>query len=570
MSDHNQQIAAELPPPVTDERQNALHDQDATNATVAGATGILALGNIASRILGLAREKTLAYLFGASAQIDAFRIAVIVPQTFYDLLIGGHVNGAIVPVFSEIVTIKGRDELWKLVSVLFSVLLIVISALVLLIQIFAPYLVSLPGGGYDQHTLSLATDLLRLTSPALIFLGLFALFSGTLYALRSFRWPAFAGVVFNACIVIAALMLVPPLELSIRPGISYLVPVTFARPDHAVTAAALGWTFGALIQMLLQGFGLRTSKLSITFNWRHPALRRIALLYTPVMFSLIMDTVVIRFFSYNLATHTGIAGSIQYMNLATTLIQFPQGLVATAISVAILPMLASQAAVITTVGMQAFRDTLGLGLRLAITLMIPASVGLFILATPITTLLFQGGEFTPADTVITVHALRLYLIGLPFAAVDLLLVYAFYARKDTFTPAMIGLFSHLVYIATVLILFDRFSLYSLMIADSVKHIVHATVSALLLHRKIEGYGQQHLIGTVAKTLLASVVMAAAGWISLPFLMERIGLDGTLHQLVFVLLSGGLCVLTFMVIAALLKIEELRWIASLIRRRILPA
>lgn len=566
MSNHTEQIAAEIPLPANE----PLHDQDATNATVAGATGILALGNIASRILGLAREKTLAYLFGASAQIDAFRIAVIVPQTFYDLLIGGHVNGAIVPVFSEIVTIKGRDELWRLVSVLFSVLLIVISALVVVIQIFAPYLVSLPGGGYDQHTLSLATDLLRLTSPALIFLGLFALFSGTLYALKSFHWPAFAGVVFNACIVFAALMLVPPLELSFRPGFSYLAPVTFARPDHAVTAAALGWTFGSLIQMLLQGFGLRKSKLSITLNWRHPALRRIALLYTPVMFSLIMDTVVIRFFSYNLATHTGIAGSIQYMNLATTLIQFPQGLVATAISVAILPMLASQAAVITTVATQAFRDTLGLGLRLAITLMIPASVGLFILATPITTLLFQGGEFTPADTVITVHALRLYLIGLPFAAVDLLLVYAFYARKDTFTPAMIGLFSHLVYIATVLILFDSFSLYSLMIADSVKHIVHATISALLLRRKIDGYGKQHFIQTVAKTLIASAVMAAAGWVTLPLLMDWIGLDGTLHQLAFVLLSGGLCLLIFMAVAALLKIEELRWIGSLIRRRILPA
>ena len=94
-----------------------------------------------------------------------------------------------------------------------------------------------------------------------------------------------------------------------------------------------------------------------------------------------------------------------------------------------MPTLASQAASILDDGVRAFRDTLGLGIRLATTLIIPASLGLLILASPIVRLLFEGGAFTPADTEITVLALRLYLIGLPFAAIDLLLVYAFYAVK---------------------------------------------------------------------------------------------------------------------------------------------
>ena len=70
--------------------------------------------------------------------------------------------------------------------------------------------------------------------------------------------------------------------------------------------------------------------------------------------------------------------------------------------------------------------------------MIPAAVGLFVLATPIVRLVFEHGAFTPGDTVITALALRLYLIGLPFAAIDLLLVYAFYAQQDTLTPALVG------------------------------------------------------------------------------------------------------------------------------------
>jgi putative peptidoglycan lipid II flippase len=546
---------------------NPTAQQEATNASVAGATGILALGNIASRVLGLVREKALAYFFGASASIDAFRLAVIIPQTFYDLLIGGHVNGAIVPVFSEIVTLKGRDELWKVVNILFSMLLVIVSAIVIGIQIFAPYLVRLTGSGYDAHTLALAAHLLRVTSPALIFLALFAIFSGTLYALNNFTWPAFAGVMFNACIVLTTLFLVPPIQVVMRDDGNYLSPITLGRPHDAVIAAAIGWTLGAIVQMSLQMIGLRMSKLRFTINWRHPALRRIALLYAPVMFSLIMDTLVIRFFSYNLASQTGIEGGLQYMSLATTLIQFPQGLVATAISLAVLPTLAAQAALIKGEGLRAYRDTLGLGLRLATTLIIPATLGLFVLAHPITQLLFEGGEFLAADTVITVHALRLYLIGLPFAAIDLLLVYAFYARKDTLTPALIGVFSHFVYIVTVLLLFARFNLFSLMIADSVKHVVHATVSAFFLRRRLDGFGQQRLLLTAFKTLLASSVMGLVGWQTLPLLSNIIGMDNSLHQAALVLIATALCGTVFFALAALLRIEELYWLAGLVRKKL---
>src|SRR5690606_7902800 len=140
--------------------------------------------------------------------------------------------------------------------------------------------------------------------------------------------------------------------------------------------------------------------------WRHPALRRIVLLYMPVMFSLIIDTLVIRLVSYNLASQTGDSG-INYMELATTLIQFPQGLIATAISIAILPTLSRQAVLVTDEGRTAFRDTLGLGLRLAITMILPATIGLFVLARPIILLLFQHGAFTTTDTAMTVMALRL-------------------------------------------------------------------------------------------------------------------------------------------------------------------
>ena len=324
-----------------------------------------------------------------------------------------------------------ETSLWRVVSALVSLVIAVLALLVLLIEVLAPQIVPLVAPGADIGTRRLAIQLLRLTAPSLLFLSLFAVFSGTLFALRSFTLPAFAGVLFNGCIVLVTLALAPSVtwlpQLSARVEV---FPFVVARPPGGITVVALGWLVGAAAQMLLQMPGLKLRRLRISLNWRHPALRSIALLYLPVMLSLSMDTLIIRPFSYRLASLTG-DGGIAIMNWATTLVQFPQGLVATAISIAILPTLARQTAAMTEQAQQAFKDTLGLGLRLATTLILPAATGLFVLAVPIVALLFENGAFLAADTEITAQALRLYLIGLPFAAIDLLLVYAFYARKDT-------------------------------------------------------------------------------------------------------------------------------------------
>ncbi|MBZ0292141.1 MAG: murein biosynthesis integral membrane protein MurJ [Anaerolineae bacterium] len=554
--------------PAVEAARTPVETQQETNAGVARATGVLALGNISSRILGLGREIVITNLFGATGASDAFRVAIIVPRALYDLLIGGHVNSALIPVLSEVVTVKGRGELWRLVSVLLSLVTAMMALLVVVLQVFAPQVVQMPGSGYSEPTLALATHLLRLTSPALIFLSLFAILSGTLYALRQFTLPAFAGVIFNGSIVVFSLLFAPPPQVLIVLNDGALPAWLNARPAEGVTVVAVGWLIGAFGQLALQLPGLYRSHLRLMVNWRHPALRRILKLYAPVMVSLVIDTLVIRLVSYNLASLTG-EGSISKMELATTLIQFPQGLIATAISIAILPTLSRQAVVVTPEGRTAFRDTLGLGLRLAITLILPAAVGLFVLGQPIVALLFEHGAFTAADTATTALALRLYLIGLPFAAVDLLLVYAFYARQDTLTPALVGLLSLTLYMVTALLLFPHFGLFSLMIADSLKHVVHALVSTFLLTRRLQGFGNQRLLLTIAKAGAASVLMGVTATLALPYLTAWIGAGGLIRELLLVLGSGLLSVAVFLVTATILRMAELRWLVELIWRRLAP-
>jgi putative peptidoglycan lipid II flippase len=527
----------------TETTPDATPTQAETNVGVARASGVLALGNIASRVLGLVRETVLANQFGASASVDAFNIALIIPRTIHDLLIAGHVNSAIVPVLSEAAATQGKDAFWKLVSVLVTLVTVIITALVIVMQVFAPGLVAILGGGSALETQQLAVDLLRLTSPALLFLALFSLVSGTLYALRAFTLPAFAAAVFNGAVVITMVVLAPTI---------------------GITAAAVGWLVGALAQLALQLPGLEWRRLRIAFDPSHPGVRRIALLYAPVMLSLILDTF-IRAFSYNIASGTG-SGNIGIMNWATTLIQFPHGLVGTAISLAILPTLSRQAALFAEGGAQAFKDTLGLGLRLVIVLILPATVGLFVMAHPIIGLVFEHGQFTAADTAIAVQALRYYLIGLPFAALDLLLIYAFYARQDTRTPALIGFGSLLIYLIVTIVLLPTFGLFSLMVADSVKHIVHASVSAIVLHRRLGGMGGQRLMRTLAQTCAAALLMGVAlSWID-PLLEGWLGASSLLREIAVVMGGGLVSVALFVGLAYLLRIEELRWLFGLLRRR----
>jgi putative peptidoglycan lipid II flippase len=270
--------------------------------------------------------------------------------------------------------------------------------------------------GFDQELLGPTTALLRITTPAVLFLSIAGIMTGLLHALKRFTWPAFTATVFNATIVMVALI-----------GTSGF--------GWGIESLAIGLLLGALLQVILQLPGLRDARLRFTMDLRHPILHRIGKLGLPIILGLVISQVAI-VLDRNLASWTG-EQSIAWMQFATTIIQFPLGLISAAISLAILPTLSRFAA--ESEGLTSFIETLSLGLRLVLVLIIPATIALFILAGPVVQLLFERGQFTTFDTQQTTLALRLYLIGLPFAAIDQPLIFAFYARQNTLTPALVGL-----------------------------------------------------------------------------------------------------------------------------------
>lgn len=504
--------------------------------SVAVAALLIAVGNIASRLLGLVREPTIAYYFGRGLEVDAFQVAWTVPNTVYDMLIAGAVSAALVPVFSEYAE-GDRDEFWRVVSGVLTLALAALTALTALAVWQAPLLVAALTRPEQAELRALATPLVRLLMPAVLLMGVSGLATAVLHAQRRFLLPAFTMATFNAGMILGIVLLHDRLGLN---------------------SLAAGALLGALGQVALQLPGLRGAGLRRGLGWGHPAVRRIGRLYAPVALGIgfsIVGTLIDRWLA------SGYEAALATMRYATTLVQFPLGLVASAVSLAVLPTLSRQNA---EADEGAFRATLAMGLKVVLLLILPATAGLAALAGPITGLLFERGAFTADDTAATALALLFYLPGLPAAAIDQVLLFAFYARKNTLTPNLIQGAAILCYllVALPLLRLTDLGFLALVAGNSAQWVGHALITYLLLGRAVP-LGGLRLGEATAKGLLASGLMAAA-----VLAIARLGAG--LPALPLVALAGGAGAAIYLGLAAALRVEALGFFAGALRARLRSA
>ncbi|NTU79434.1 MAG: murein biosynthesis integral membrane protein MurJ [Chloroflexales bacterium] len=502
---------------------------------VAAAALLIAVGNIASRLLGLIREPTIAYYFGRGVEVDAFQIAWTVPSTVYDMLIAGAVSAALVPVFSEYAE-GDRGEFWLVVSGVLTIALAALTALTALAVWQAPLLVSALTRPEQAELRALATPLMRLLMPAVLLMGISGLATAVLHAQRRFLLPAFTMVTFNAGMILGVVLL---------------------HERLAINSLAAGALLGALGQVALQLPGLRGARLRPGLSLSHPAVRRIVRLYGPVALGIgfsIIGTLIDRWLA------SGYEAALGTMRYATTLIQFPLGLVASAVSLAVLPTLSRQSAAADEAS---FRSTLAMGLKVVLLLTLPAAAGLAALAGPITGLLFERGAFTAEDTAATALALLFYLPGLPAAAIDQVLIFAFYARKNTLTPNLIqgaAIGSYLL-VALPLLWLTQLGFLALVLGNSAQWIGHALITYALLSRAVPlrglRLGEATAKGLAASALMAAVVLAiATAGAALPALPR-------------VALAGGAGALLYLGLCAALRVEALGFFLGAMRARLRP-
>lgn len=481
---------------------------------IAFAAVVLMIGNILSRVLGLVREQTASYMFGAGDQMAAFIIADNIHTMLFDLVISGMMQAALIPVLSEYVGAHARHELRRITGALLVLAVGVVGSIVLLLMIFAPTAVRVMttlGGGEETRgvaTVELTVELVRWILPAVLLLAISTILMSTLFALQRFTLPSLSLSLRNVAIIFSAL--------------------TLGRTALEVRSMAIGIVLGALLLVVVQLPGLRDAMPIPNLHINHPAIRRIGLLYLPIFIGLLANTFAL-IVDRNLAWGAGEYAPAA-MRYATTLNQMVLGLVAAAISLASLPALSRH---FSAGDDEAYWGTLANGLRMIAVLVIPATFGLAVLAWPTVQLMFEHGETGHDAAVQILIALLIYLPGTLFAAFDQALIFAYYARQNTKTPQIVGVAAVGVYFLFALTLVGRFEMAGLVAANSAQFIFHAIVMVVLLRRMFprgtpaaRRFDTPRLVRTVrTSTIVAAgmaVVVGAIAWLLATGLPEPAG------------------------------------------------
>jgi len=371
-----------------------------------------------SRILGFARDVAFATLLGAGTGMDAFLVAFKIPNFFRRLFGEGALRQSVVPVLSETRSNGSEEEAADLVAAVSGTLAVVLIVVTALGVLAAPALVYIfaPGFTQDASQFRLTVELLRLTFPYLLFISLVALAGGVLNTYQRFSVPAFTPVLLNVCLILAA-VLVGPL---------------FARPEVAL---AIGVLVAGLVQLGFQlPFLARLGQLPRPrWGWRDFRVQRILKLMLPIIFGASVTQI-------NLLVNTVIAsmlaaGSVSWLYYADRLMEFPLGVFSIAIATVILPNLSGHHA---TQSSSSFSDTLDWALKLLLLLGLPAMIGLFMLAGPLVTTLFDYRSFTPHDARMSAYALMAYAFGFMGFSLVKVLVTGFFSRQDSRTPVRCG------------------------------------------------------------------------------------------------------------------------------------
>lgn len=508
--------------------------------SIASAAVVIGLGVIASRLLGLGRELVIAALFGSTSTTSAFRTATRITTGFYDLLLSGATTSALVPVFSDYAGAGKNDELSRVASTFVNLAIVALGIIVGLLVLVAPAVVSLMGA--DPGEFELAVGLTRVALPSVVLLATSSVLTAVLYARQSFRLAALAPAVYNAGIIVSAVALAPP---------------------FGIYGLAFGLAAGALVQILVQLPAWRGLRYVPVIDLGHPGVRLVIRLYAPVFLGLIASYGVVML-DTNLAWRTR-SESVADMAFATTLIQFPIGLVGAAASLAILPSLSRLASSDSVIERDAFAPTLVQGLKMVLLLIVPVSAALVVLREPVVALLFQRLAFDAEATRRTALALLAYSPQLPFVVVDQLLIVAFYARKETITPVLVGVLGAGVYVVVALALVAPLGMPGLALANAVQNSAHAVALFWLLSKRYPSLAAPALWGFVARVALCGAGAAAATAAASGSLAGVLEGTSAATRLAGIALATGAGLATYAVALLVLRVQEAAQIAGLVRR-----
>jgi putative peptidoglycan lipid II flippase len=512
---------------------------------LARSTAIFSVATAISRALGLVREIVAAYYFGVSGKINAFTVAIQIPNLVRALIADAALSGAFVPVFSELLEKGEKQRAWRVASTLFWLTFLILGGVTALFILLAPLLIRPfgdPGGDFN-----LAVGLSRVLFPIVVLLGLAGIVVGILNTYHQFAVPALAPVAWNLVIILGLLIGIPRIE----------------EENAELYLYAGVVVLGTLVQLLLPIPWLRRldGRLTMVLDWRDPAVRRVLALMLPV-------TLTLGLINVNYLVDTLFASRLLDPELAPAAIDkafrlymLPQGIFAVAVTTVLFPTLARLAARRDDPGLRRALDS---GIRQIAFLLIPAGLITIALAEPIVRLVYQRGEFTAEDTTIVAQCLQAFSIGLVFNGWMLILNRSFYAIQTNWIPTLVAV-GAVTLNAVLDAIFYRLGIWGIPLATATVNVVAATTLFVMMRRRLS---LEHVLRTGGIVLRIVVASAAAALAALTVWYGLEQLLGTEFFAQLISVSGGLAAATLAYIGAsrALGVRELNALLLLRARR----
>lgn len=508
---------------------------------LAAASLIVMAGFVLSRISGLARNVVIARQFGTGRDYEAFLAAITVPDLVFQILAGGAVGAAFIPVFKSYVSRGEDDQAWHLTSTVISLAVLATGTVALVLAVFARPIAELIVPAWPAEDKDLTATLMRpmLISPVIFAASGFAI--SVLNSFQRFALTALAPIAYNATIVAAALVFQP----------------------LGIEGVAIGAAAGAGLHLLVQVPGLIGQRMRFrpSLDLGHAGVREVIRLMGPRMIGLALPQVA-QLMNVVLASYL-VLGSIAFLSNAWLLMLTPLVL-AMAISTAVFPTLAEDSALDRT---REVRDVFLLAFRSILFLTIPMAIGLAIVAEPLIRLLFESDKFTAESARGTADAVGFYAIGLTGHAAVEIVARVFYAVRDTRTPVLVavGTFG-LNVVLSVLLMQTALNYLGLALASSLAVLAEAAILTRLLGRRLDGLDVRALVGTSMRSLAAAVLMGAAVAALPRWLEERLTLPTSLELVLVIGIVALLGAIIYLGAAYVLRVEEPRILLRLVRSR----